>query len=310
MTVKVLVTGGAGFIGSHLVEALIRHGHEAYVLDDFSNGSWINLQNVEDEATVLVGDVSEREQVFSAMKHMDVVFHLATRCLVQGLEDPAIMHRVNDVGTFNVCLAAKEYGVRIVYVGSSEEYGQQDVFPIKESNPLNPVSIYGLTKAVGEKYVELFHQIYSVPTVILRPFNAYGPRHREDEYAAVITRFMKCCDEGKPAIICGDGSQTRDFTYISDIVDGILLLSELENGEIINIGSNRETSILSLAKLMHEIWQRKEGKDSVVFQKARPNDVNRLLADISLAESYGYKPKFSLEDGLTKYVEWYKKKKV
>jgi len=308
--VKVLVTGGAGFIGSHLVEALMKHGHNVHVLDDFSNGSWSNLKNVQDEATVLVGDISERAQVFSAMEDMDVVFHLATRCLVQGLEDPAMMHRVNDMGTFNLCLAAKQYNVKIVYVGSSEEYGSQTVFPIKESNPLNPVSIYGLTKVIGEKYVSFFHQIYDIPTVILRPFNAYGPRHREDDYAAVITNFIKCCKEGKPATIYGTGLQTRDFSYISDIVDGILFLSKLENGEIINIGSNCETSILSLVRLIHKIWWGKEAKDSIVFDKARPNDINRLQADISLAKSYGYEPKISLEEGLSKYLGWYKNKKV
>ena len=257
---------------------------------------------------IVAGDVRKLETVEVLASKTDVIFHLATRCLVQGLEDPKTMHEVNDIGTYNVCLAAKKYGCKIVNIGTSEEYGNQTEFPIKETALMKPVSIYGLTKLVAERYVEFFHRIYGVPAVMIRPFNTYGSRHREDGYAAVITVFMKQLRKGISLTIHGDGLQTRELTYISDIVDGIILLSKLSDGEVVNVGSGEEISIIKLAGLVAKAW--KGEKPLFTFTDPRPHDIKRFYCDITKARSYGYNPKISLEEGLRMYVAWYKKRKV
>jgi len=301
---KVLVTGGVGFIGSHLVERLVQRGDQVKILDDLSSGKIENLNQVRYEIGITLGSVCDSKLVFELVSKTEVIFHLATHCLVKGLEDPRLMHEVNDIGTFNICHAAKHYHKKIIYIGTSEEYGPQQTFPIKEDAPMNPVSIYGLTKLMAEQYVRFFNIIYGVPAVIIRPFNTFGPRQREDAYAGVITSFVKKLKADENPIIFGDGKQTRDFSYVSDIVEGILLLSKLENGEIINLGSGREVPIIYLADLLSRI-SKKWGKRLPIFAEQRINDLRRLRADISLAESYGYKPKVSLEEGLKRYVEWY-----
>lgn len=305
---KALVTGGAGFIGSHLVDKLVERGHEVIVIDDLSNGDVHNLDSVISKIEFVERSILDYGLLSYLVAKADVVFHLATRCLVQGLENPQTMHEVNDIGTVNVCFACKERNRKLVYIGSSEEYGNQTQYPIKETNPLNPISIYGLTKAIGEEYVHFFHKIYHVPTVVIRPFNVYGPRHREDNYAAVITKFIKRLQEGKPPIIHGDGQQTRDFTYISDIIEGIILLSTLEKGEVVNLGSGVHVSILNLAYLIQEAWNSKAPQMKPLFEPARPNDVRHLVADITLAQKYGYKLKIPFKEGLKMYVAWYKEK--
>lgn len=295
-------------MGSHLVERLVEMGDEVTVLDDFSAGKLSNLEAV--KCKIVEGSVCNLPLVRNLTAKTDVTFHLATRCLVQGLEDPKIMHQVNDIGTYNVCLASKEYNTKIVYINSSEAYGIQNDFPIKETAPMNPVSIYGLTKHIGELYVNFFHKTYGTPVVSIRPFNFFGPRHREDSYAAVITNFIKRIEANERPIIYGNGLQTRDFSYVSDVVDGILLLSKLENGEIINLGGGGEVSILELANLVVQAWTENDDLEAeVIFEEARPNDIRRLCPDISLAESYGYKPKIPLKTGLAKYISWYRRKK-
>jgi UDP-glucose 4-epimerase len=314
---KVLVTGGAGFIGSHLVEKLVERGDTVTVLDDFSAGKIENLKKIMYKINIVYGSVCDSKLVFELVSKTDFIFHLATQCLVKGLEDPQLEHDINTNGTFNICSAAKHYHTKhfqkkIVYVGTSEEYGPQQTFPIKEDAPTNPVSIYGLTKLIAEQYVRFFNKIYDVPAVIIRPFNTFGPRQREDAYAGVITSFLKRLINHNDPLIFGDGLQKRDFTYVTDIVNGILLLSNLENGEIINIGSGKETSILDLANTMIKTYVDSLRKNmppygfQPIFDTPRPNDLKRLCADISLAKSYGYKPTVSLEEGLKKYVEWYK----
>lgn len=315
---EVLVTGGAGFIGSHLVTRLVERGHEVRVLDDLSSGSADirNLEKVEDSIVFKVGSVSHLPTVQRICKGADLVIHLATQCLVMGIDDPAFLHEVNDVGTFNVCMAAKEHGLKVAYIGTSEEYGSQEVFPIKENAPLRPESLYALTKVVGEEYVKFFHETYGVPAVIIRPFNTFGSLQREDldmermmkgfnAYAGVITSFIKKFQVYESPVIFGDGHQMRDFTYVTDIAEGILLMSEkFEKCEVVNLGSDSEISILELGKLLAKIWGSPD--PNFVYAPARPRDIRRLLADITLAKSHGYKPKVSFEEGLKKYVEWYR----
>lgn len=252
---------------------------------------------------IIADSVCNLSAVREATSKADLIFHLATQCLVKGNEDPVLIHAVNDLGTYNVCLVAKEKHCKIVYIGSSEEYGTQEKVPIKENAPLNPTSLYGLTKVIGERYVKFFHRIYKVPAVIIRPFNTFGPRQREDAYAGVITSFVKRLESGHAPLIFGDGYQRRDFSYVTDIVDGIMLLSKLEDCQIVNLGMGVDVTIRDLAEKICEAWG---CYVYPLFDAPRVNDVRQLCADTELAKSHGYKPKVKLEEGLKKYVEWYK----
>lgn len=302
---RTLCTGGSGFIGSNLVEALLQRGDEVTVLDDFSAGKMSNLETVIDRVNIVKGSVTDLDLLRNLTSENDVVFHLAVQCLMVCNRDPILAHEVNNTGTFNVCQATKEKGKKLVYISSSEVYGTCQYVPMDEQHPTNPQSIYGLTKLVGEQYVQLFNNIYGVPAVIVRPFNAYGRNHREDSYACVITAFIKRLEQGKPPIIEGTGEQSRDFTYVTDTADGIILLSSLSNGETVNIGSGSSTTIKQLAQTLLRIYDM--NPDNITYTDPRPNDVFKLNADITLATSkYGYRPKVSLEDGLRKYVEWFK----
>jgi UDP-glucose 4-epimerase len=303
---NILVTGGAGFIGSHLVDKLaIFEEQNVIVLDDLSAGKLENLKLSKGRITINLGSVYDYKLVDTIAREykIDLIYHLATPCLVKGIEDPKLMHDVTDAGTFNVCLAAKNNNCKIIYISTSEVYGNLNRFPISEKSSTEPVSIYGLTKLIGEKYVSFFHRIFGVPALIIRPFNTYGERHREDDYACVVTNFVKRAREGKMPIINGDGRQRRDFTYVKDVVTGIRLLSHLSDGQIIVIGSGTDISMKELANLVWKIYYKKEVIPSYIFEKSRPNDVYRLQADITLARTYGYDPKISLEDGLNRYIE-------
>ena len=312
---KYLVTGGIGFIGSHLVRQLVVDGHDVSVIDDMSSGAADpkNLGDLQDEVNIVIDTITNYPVLKRMASDVDVIFHLATQCLVLGMDDPPKLHQANDVGTFNVCMAAKECNNKIVYVGTSEEYGDQDIFPIKEDAPFRPNSLYALTKVIGESYIRFFHETYEVPAVIIRPFNTFGPLQREDlneerlmagfnAYAGVITAFIKRFEKNLPPVIFGTGEQSRDFTYVSDTVDGLVLLSKLKDCEVVNLGYGVDYSVLELVDLMNEIW----GDHHIPeFGMPRFNDIKRLLADISLAKSYGYEPKISFKEGLKKYVEWY-----
>ena len=318
---QVLVTGGAGFIGSHLVVKLVREGHEVRVLDDLSSGDVRNLDAVKHLITFKVGSISHLPTVQYMTRNIDMVFHLATQCLMVGIDNPGFLHEVNDVGTFNICLTAKENNYKIVYIGTSEEYGIQKAFPIKETAPMNPQSLYALTKIMGEQYIKFFHETYNVPAVIIRPFNTFGPLQREDldmerlmkgfnAYSGVITSFVKRLEKNESPVIFGDGTQSRDFTFVSDIVDGMVLLSKLENCETINIGFGKDISILKLNSVLQKIWFGESEPLPVIFAPARIKDIRKLQADIALAKSYGYEPKVTVEEGLKKYVEWWKQKSI
>ena len=276
-------------------------------MDNLSAGNLSNLESVWSKIRFYDKNVEDYKAVDEAVKGQDIIFHLATQCLVKGNEEPMLIHRVNDVGTYNVCVAAKEYECKIVFIGTSEMYGQQTKMPINEEVTPNPMSLYGMTKIVGEQYVRFFNAIYGVPAVCIRPFNTFGERQRDDVYAGVVTSFLKCLAKNVQLIIHGDGKQVRDFSYVSDIVDGILLLSELKNGEIVNLGSEKETSILEVADIVSRSWfERNDFVVDIVFDEPRINDLRKLKADVSLAKSYGYSPKISLLEGMNKYVSWYK----
>ncbi len=304
---RALVTGGAGFIGSHLVKVLVDWGDEVTVLDDFSVGRMEHLDAVKDNnpkhLKIVKGSVCDKFILYRLMASTDIVYHLAVKCLVACNENPVLAYEDNIGGTFNVCLAAHDLHAKVVYVSSSEVYGTCKVSPMAENHPTEPQSIYGLSKLMGEEYVRLFNKYYGVPAVIIRPFNAYGPNHRNDQYSAVITAFIRRLEKGEHPIIEGTGEQSRDFTYVTDTAEGIILLSKLEHGEVVNIGSGKAVTIKELAATLMKIYGKEE---KYVFADPRPNDVFKLEADSSRAKAFGYEPKISLEDGLKKYIEWWK----
>ncbi len=301
---KILVTGGAGFIGSSLVKILVDRGDNVTVLDDFSVGRMAHLENCMKGIEVISGSVCDLNLMRELMSKADIVFHLAVKCLMACNYNPVLAHNANVGGTFNVCLAAYESHAKIVYISSSEIYGTCKSVPMAENHPTHPQSIYGLSKLMGEDYVRLFNKYYDVPAVIIRPFNAYGPNHRDDQYSAVITAFIRRLENGDYPIIEGTGNQSRDFSYVSDTAEGIVLLSNLNHCEIVNLGSGKATSIKNLATTLMRIYGM---ENKFIFAKARQNDVFKLQADITFAKACGYHPNVSLEDGLRKYITWWRK---
>lgn len=306
-----MVTGGAGFIGSHLTERLLKMGNEVIVLDNFSVGNNNNFADILGHSTfkVVNGDVRNTRIVYSLVKKVDYVFHLAVECLSLSLERPKIVHEVNDTGTLNVCMAClKNKPKGLIYVSSSEAYGTAQYVPMDENHPLYPTTPYGASKAAGELYVRSFYYTWNIPVVIVRPFNTYGPRSRTDHYCAAIPNFVNRVLKGEPPIIFGDGNQTRDFTYVSDTVDGIIKAAQCDElvGDVVNIARGEEVSIKRIAKIVLDLTGMKD-RIKPIFEKERPGDVRRHWADISKARKLlNFKPKVSIEEGIKRYIEWRK----
>jgi UDP-glucose 4-epimerase len=309
--VKILVTGGAGFIGSHLTEKLLEAGNEVIVLDDFSGGTKENLEIASKfpKFKLVEGDVRRTRTVEALVKKVDWVYHLAVKILVMSLKHPRIVHEVTDTGTFNVCMAAKKTKIkRLVHISSSEVYGTAQYTPIDEKHPLNPGTPYAASKAAGEMYVSSFANVWGIPAVIVRPFNSYGRRARMAAYSSVIPSFVDRCLAGKPPIIYGDGNQTRDFTYVSDTVDGIISAGNCDDllGDVVNIARGEEESVNKIADIILNLTGMKD-KIKPVFNTERPGDTRRQLADISKARKmFHFKPKVSIEEGIEKYIKWRK----
>ncbi len=294
---KAVVVGGAGFIGSHITDALIEKGYEVHVIDNLSGGK---RENVNSAATLHVLDIRNLSDISPVIAKADYVFHLAALPRVQySIDEPLLTHEVNTTGLLNVLVAAQKGGVgRVVYSGSSSAYGEQPVLPQHEDMREKPVHPYGLQKYVGEEYARIFFDIYQLPTATLRYFNVYGPRMDPDgPYAAVIGKFLKFRQEGKPLSIVGDGEQTRDFTHVADVVRANILAAEspkVGHGESINIGGGRNISINRLASLVGgervHISARQEAKNS--------------LADIGKAKKLlGWEPNVRVERGIADLLE-------
>jgi len=303
MALKILVTGGAGFIGSHLVDALIERGHKVVVVDNLSTGKKENINKKAkfykiDICSPKIGEIFKKEKP-------EIIFHLAALPRVPlSVKDPFLTSKVNILGTVNIFKASAEAGVkRVIFASSSSVYGDQKKLPLREDMIPNPISPYGLQKYVCEQFAKLFSNLYKVPIVSLRYFNVYGPRIDFDsEYSLVIGKFLKLKAEGKPLTIYGDGNQTRGFCYVDDVVRATILTMEskkIKGGEVINIGSEKSHSINYLAKLIG-------GK--VKYLPPRPGDVLHTKADITLAKKLlNWSPKVSLEEGLEKTKEWFEK---
>jgi len=301
---RVLVTGGAGFIGSHLVDGLVNEGFGVVVLDDFSGGSRENLGShlSEPNFCLVEGDVRNEADVKRALENVDAVFHLAATVSVDlSLKNPLLVNEVNVGGTLNVLRESLKAGVkRFVYASSCAVYGEPVHLPIDEDHPVRPTSPYGVSKLAAEHYCRVFYEVYGLETVCLRFFNVYGPRQVVGPYSGVIMKFVDRLKHGRGPIIHGDGGQTRDFVFVKDVADSCLGAMRGKNcvGEVINVGMGVETSINKLANVLAELFNVHDIK--FVYAEPRAGDVGRSCADLSKAERMlGYKPKISLRGGLT-----------
>jgi len=306
---RVLVTGGAGFIGSELVRQLTQHGFRVSVVDNLVNGRRENLDGVlGDQVELIVADVRDASSTALLLSKTELVFHLACLGVRHSIHSPVENHEVNASATLGLLNAARSAGVkRFVYVSSSEVYGTARTVPITEEHPTLPMTVYGASKLAGECYTRAFWETYRYPTTVLRPFNSYGPRcHHEGDSGEVIPKFLLRCLAGKPMVIFGDGTQTRDFTFVVDTASGILAagLSDAAVGQTINLGSGSEIQIRELAHTIAQALARPAAETTHV--EPRPGDVLRLLADSSKAKKLlRFQPTVSLLDGISRLRDWY-----
>ncbi len=305
----VLVTGGAGFIGSELVRQLAAAGERVLVVDNLVNGKRENIADVLSDAVVLMeADVRDCDAFRHRLREVKVVYHLACLGVRHSVHSPVQNHDVNATATLRLLAACRESDVpRFVYVSSSEVYGTARWAPMTEEHPTFPCTVYGAAKLAGECYARAYFRTYGYPTAIVRPFNTYGPRsHHEGDSGEVIPKFLLRCLAGRPMIVFGDGTQTRDFTYVSDTAAGILLAgaSEASIGETVNLGSGQEVSVNDLARTIGAVAGRSEAE--VRHDRGRPGDVLRLCADISRArQQLAYAPTVTLAEGLRRLLVWY-----
>jgi UDP-glucose 4-epimerase len=303
---RTLVTGGAGFIGSHIVEELLQQGHSVRILDDFSTGTRKNLESFQGDLEVLEGDLRHVETVKAAVRDMEQVFHLAAFISVpQSMLDPEACFKVNVGGTVTLLEAARQAGCRKVVVSSSTAvYGDTDVFPTTEETPLRPLSPYAVSKQVNEIYARLYSQILGLPVTVLRYYNVYGPRQRPDsDYAAAIPIFVRQLVAGQPVTIFGDGLQTRDFIFVKDVVRANLMAADSDSaGESYNVCTGCETSLLDLLEELSEIAPH---QPKVRFESPRSGDIYRSVGSPDkAAESLGFRAETSLAAGLAQTVKW------
>lgn len=306
---RYLVTGGAGFIGSHIVHELLRRGHSVAVLDDFSSGKEQNLSGLLGKIDVLQNSITDLEMTRAAARGADYIIHLAARTSVpRSVEDPIGNNLVNVDGTLNVLVAAREAGVRrVVFSASSAAYGESPSLPKIESMPAEPISPYGVSKLVGESYCHVFSRTYGLETVSLRYFNVFGPRQDpSSQYSGVLSRFITAVIAGQPPTVFGDGEQSRDFTYVDNIVDLTLRACETPgvSGKIFNGGTGGRFTLNHTLQLLSKI----SGKPvQAKYDSPRTGDILHSQADISLAQKLlGYSPAVGFEEGLRRTFDWYR----
>ena len=303
-----LVTGGAGFIGSHIVEQLLQRGDTVRVLDNFSTGTRENLKEFQGNLEILEGDLRDAPTLKAAVREIDLVFHLAAFVSVQqSMSDPETCFAVNVGGTVALLEAARRAGVRkLVLSSSTAVYGDTDMFPTTEETPLHPLSPYALSKQVNELYARLYTQTLGLPVTALRYYNVYGPRQRPDsDYAAAIPIFVHQLGAGEPIIIYGDGHQSRDFIFVKDVVHANLLAAGSDTaGVAFNICTGRETSLLDLLEELSEVSPH---QPEVRFEAPRPGDIYRSVGSPAQAAAvFGFQAQTSLSDGLAQTVAWMK----
>jgi UDP-glucose 4-epimerase len=308
----ILVTGGAGFIGSNLVDRLLEN-NRVIVLDDFSTGTRENLKHAikNPNFSLVEGSVLDKLLIESIIPEVTHVYHLAVQCLRVCFEQPHLVHEVNATGTLNLLEAAHQLNPsleRFIYCSSSEAYGTATVVPMNEdTHPVKPTTVYGGSKLTGELYTQAYHVTYGMPTLVVRPFNTYGYReHYEGASGEVIPRFVIRILNDLPPVIFGDGSATRDFTFVTDTVDGLIRLGACDSlvGQTVNLAYGQEVSIREIAdKLLSLLGKPHLG---IQWEPERPADVQRHYADITrLQRSTQWKPDIDIEAGLQRYIDWF-----
>jgi nucleoside-diphosphate-sugar epimerase len=313
-----VVTGGAGFIGSHIVEGLLRHGHRVRVIDDFATGAHANLDAVQQQLTaegvdysldIVVGSILDTSLLAAAMAGVEYVYHEAALPSVAfSVQDPLLSNRVNVEGTLCVLIAARDAGVkRVIYAGSSSAYGDNPELPKREDHPTNPLSPYAVAKLTGEHYCRLFTQLYGLETVTLRYFNVFGARQNpHSQYSAVIPKFITALLKGEALSIFGDGEQSRDFTHIENVVHGNLLAMTARHvaGEVLNLANGSRTSLLQLIACLEELTHQRA---HIEFLPERSGDVRHSQADITRATHLlGFRPQVDVKEGLQRTLEYYR----
>lgn len=308
---KVLVTGGAGFIGSHLVDRLLTDGFEVWVLDDFSSGRMENISRHKGvgEFHLVRGDITDDGLATEIVEGVDAVFHLAALVDVTfSIENPLLFNEVNVVGTLNLLKTCLDSDVRrFVFASSAAVYGGSKPAEKREDMLPEPISPYGVSKLAAENYVQVFNELYGLETVCLRCFNVYGTRQGfRSSYSGVITAFISRLLKGEPPIIHGDGKQSRDFVHVDDVVSANMLALESKNGvgEVFNIASGTAITVYELAKMLQQITNTERLKP--VYADQRKGDIRHCSGDISKAEELlGFHPKIRLQDGLSRLVRWH-----
>ena len=308
---RYLVTGGAGFIGSNIVDELVRRGHDVVVLDDLSSGKRTNLEQVAGKVDLQVGSITDLDTIQKACEGVDYAIHLAARTSVpRSVKDPIESNRINIDGTLNVLVAARDAKVRrVVFAASSSAYGETPILPKVESMQPAPISPYGVTKYVGELYAQVFGRVYGLENACVRYFNVFGPRQDPtSQYSGVLSRFMLAVLEGKKPVIYGDGEQSRDFTFIENVVDETLRACEAPDasGRVFNGGTGSRITLNQVIRLLSKI----SGQQiDAAYDPPRNGDIRDSQADISLARQVlGYEPKVHFEEGLRRTWEWYRGK--
>ncbi|MDD4972261.1 MAG: SDR family oxidoreductase [Paludibacter sp.] len=302
---KVVVTGGAGFIGSHIADALIQRGYQVTVIDNLSTGRMKNIQHLVDNDSInwVLGSVTDLSLLERCFADAEFVFHeAAIPSVPRSVGNPLASHEANLNGTLKVLIAARDTKVKkVVFASSSSVYGDTPTLPKKEDMIPDPLSPYAVNKIGAEYYCRVFNRVYGLQTVCLRYFNVYGPRQNPNsEYAAVIPKFISQIIQGEPPVIFGDGEQSRDFTFVSDVVSANILAAENDVTGVFNIGSGSKITLNDLTSIMLKLLKRDDIRP--VYEKERLGDIKHSLADISAAKSFGYKPKYSIESGLRETI--------
>ncbi len=307
---KALITGGAGFIGSNLADELIAQGAKVRIVDNFLTGFRDNLDEIRGDFDFVDADVNDSTKLNAALEGVDVVFHQAALPSVpRSVDDPAETHQACVNGTFNVLMSARDRGVRrVVYAASSSAYGDQEVLPKTESMAPDPLSPYAAAKLVGEYYCRVFSNVYGMECISLRYFNVFGPRQNpSSQYSGVISRFIDAVMKGSTPVIFGDGEQTRDFTYIANVVNANINAATATRGfgRVMNAANGERVSLNELLSVLKKITGKNDVKAE--FRPARAGDVKHSQADNALAkELIGYEKLVGLEEGLTKTIDWWK----
>lgn len=309
---KMLITGGAGFIGSHLCDKYTREGHTVLCLDNFMNTNLINIRHLLSQRNfkLVNGDIRDFDLLENIMPGVDIVFHLAAQIHVdRSIVEPKLTYEVNVLGTQNILEASKMYDVqKVIHASTSEVYGAAEYAPMDEKHPLNAPHPYGASKIAADRTCYAYIRTYGMNICVMRSFNTFGPRQKDSGYGGVISLFTKRVLSGIPPIIYGDGLQTRDYTYIDDIIRAYdLVLNQNEPmAEPINFGTGREIKIVDLANMIIDLCG-KSGKIKPVHVEPRPGEVERLIADTTRARNLlKWKPECALEEGLKRFLDWYK----